>query len=177
MKKIIIPIFAVLFLAGLVFASELRWDGTTFISDGNIRINSYIGEMYVNSNNTATPIAAQRKWYNITSLIAGDLNGFTSSGGYLTATQAGKYNAEFSLSFAGTGGNDYNYRIYKNEDKQLKCESKASSTGLGDIVNVGSQCFIDLAVDDYINLRVMNNDGTGDATIQYANVKLVREGN
>jgi len=154
---------------------------------GNITGNQIYGEMY-NYSPHATPwtfdITEDDVYFNLTGLVAGNLNGFGFSNGtvgeegsHLIAEVDGLYKACLSMSFLSNAvGGDFGISVARNfdETQSRDCYSRReASTNIG---NVGVCCLIGLEGGDTVNIKVENEDNTRDMIIHTVNLNLMRVG-
>ena len=153
---------------------------------GNFTGNQIYGEMW---NYTASDapwtfdIDASDIYYNITNLVAGDLNGFTFTDGgavtgtYLTAKISGLYKACLTMSFLSQANGGlygvavvHNYNVSKHRDCYARREA---ATAVG---NVGVCCLIDLDDGDNVSIQAENENTNRDMLIHTVNLNLFRVG-
>jgi len=149
---------------------------------GNIITNQIYGEMwYHNHTGTQLNFAVDSHWYPMFFTDADKLNGFTYIGGFnsssnLTAQIAGLYKATYRLSGSGQNNHVYHSTILINNVSQEKCGDHKKISAGGDIVPMGSNCFIDLNIDDNIQVAVRDYGGTGTGDYYTGIIDLVRIG-
>lgn len=148
---------------------------------GNFTGNQFYGEMWFH-NDTAgnVTVLTEDAWANVTAFEQVDngqsLNGFSYSSNTLTAIIAGLYKADYHMTFSGTANNKYHTAIAINDVLKLQTESHDRIDSGTDVLGVGGTGFLQVAVDDRINLQMMNEDSSGDGTVFAVNLNLVRIG-
>lgn len=159
----------------------MRLDERGLDVTGNITGNQIYGEMYFH-NDTAGNVAALTEdvWTNVTAFDqphnGQSLNGFTYSSNTLTAQVAGLYLTNFKITFTGTARNKYHITPGINGTIQFNLETHDMISTAMDILSTSGTGFLQVAVGDEITLLIMNEDSDGDATINSANINLVRIG-
>ena len=147
--------------------------------DGNILGNQIYGEMYFLNEVTPTTItiADANTYYQITSLLAGKLNGFTVTDSNLTAKVAGTYKLDYHVSFSGGSGNVFELTAGINHEEQTNCEGLRKIGTGGDVGNMGGTCFITVNVGDDVTILIEDETTpTTNARIYSTNINLVRIG-
>ena len=149
---------------------------------GNMTTNQFYGEMwYHNHTGTTLSFAVASTWYPMFFTEADNLNGFSYVGGFnsssnLTTLVAGKYKASYRLSGLGQNNHIYMSTILINGIEQDRCGDHKKMAAGGDIVPIGSSCFIDLIVDDTIQVAVQDFGDTGNGDYYSGELNLVRIG-
>jgi len=134
--------------------------------------------MYVKGNAVATTVTSSGVYYNVTQgMTSGSLNGFTHSSGVLTATNAGTYKLDSSVSFSGGNDDDYHTQIAINNVAQDQCHSSRTMSATGVVGNIGLACIISVSASDEITLQMENVDASADFTVEDANIVVTWLGN
>ena len=145
-------------------------------SGGTGVTQSAYGECYI-STIILTNIVTQNTYVKVAgTTTAGILSNFTHTSGNTltyTGTVTRKFFITAALSFHGSATDEYNFVIYKNG--ALVSSSGISVTGKGanDLAHVSSQCIIELASTNYIEVFVTNTSSANDVTIDFMNVTAV----
>ena len=81
-----------------------------------------------------------------------------------------KFFVSSALSYHGTT-NDFSFAIKKN-NSAIVASSAILTTGDGanDLTHVSSQCIVELATDDFIEVFVANTDAASNATVDQMNL-------
>jgi len=135
------------------------------------------GTMYQDNNTELISIASQDTNYIITGFSFVDhLTGVQSSGtSALTCNNPGIYYTTWHISFTSTGPNiGFEVSLGINGVRQPEGTSHAVTTATGKEVLLGGVACVRLKRDDYINLFILNHDGTQDATIEHASMTVCK---
>lgn len=145
----------------------------------NFTGNQIYGEMW-NHTHTGQPLnfAVDGLYYNLT-FNDSDVNGFEFDNGndLLRVQVAGKYKAGYMASGDGENNNIYFTTILINGVEQDKCESHKKMTAGADIVTMTGSCFIDLVVDDYVQLGTADIGDTSVGNFYSSELNLIRISN
>lgn len=148
-------------------------------TNGNATINMIYGEMW-NKSDTGFAIidlTAVDTYVQIVNITSGNNNGFSVSESNLTATYAGVYKIDFSLSLSSGSGSEYGIKIFKNGVGQNNCYSHLHTTANQDTHASGS-CILSLSANDKIGIYIDDHiNPVNDPTIYFTNVNLLRIGN
>jgi len=149
---------------------------------GNITGNQIYGGMFYH-NHTATLInfESAETYYNLFMTNATHLNGFTYNGAFnkssnLTAQFAGLYSANFMSSGDGINNHEYYSSIFVNGVNQENCENHKKMSAGGDIVTQTGICFIELDVNDIVDVRTADFTDASLGNYYSSNLNLVRIG-
>ena len=144
---------------------------------GNLTANFIYGETNIHPDgNITVTINTQNVHENITGFNETMLNGFTLSGNdSLVANVAGRYEADYWVSMSGGANRLYSTCLAVNGEHVTPHAHRKQGTP-GDVGSMSGGGIIDLNVGDYINLQIRNEDGTQNADIFFAGMRLVRIG-
>jgi len=171
--------------------SSIGYDGDDLIikSDdvgtGGILLNSLpYGEIYINDNTTATTLAAQDTWYQVTTF---GYNGHSHratpdhTNDHITILTDGKYMVNVSFSCQSAQSNAYYFEVYKNNgatghsnlenERQTGVANKPGSVSISGIA--------DFTAGDTIELWVKRTDGgavSKSITLTHGSLSLFRIG-
>ena len=145
------------------------------INDIIARLTPTYGSMHMQGNTTATVIAASAtpvKVAGTTTASAIDQR-FDHSSNRLT--YAGARTKVFRVGVVGVlqdGGNNdqYGVYVYKNGAVVPESEKFITADSGGRVASFSTQCLIELAAGDYVEVWLENLADTDDATISYLNV-------
>ena len=137
---------------------------------------SAYGECYITGTPVVTTIVAQNQYVKVagtTTTTAGILSNFTSPANnklMYTGGATRKFFVSSALSYHGTT-NDFSFAIKKN-NSAIVASSAILTTGDGanDLTHVSSQCIVELATDDFIEVFVANTDAANNATVDQMNL-------
>lgn len=167
--------------------TDVDIEGNLNQTSGNATINMIYGELWMHKDTTSiiNPITTPGVWINI-SINSTDadasgqtLNGFsyTETCNCLISQIAGKYKIDYSISTGNAGNNqEYQFAIAINDIIQNNTDAHRKIGASGDVGNAGGSGFIDLVINDRINLQARNNDGNADLLVHAVNVNLIRIG-
>jgi len=150
---------------------------------GNVTSNAYYAEIWFHSSaGETTTISTQNEYVNLTgfntSSIAGQkLNGFSWNNDTedLTVNVAGHYEITYDVSAGNSGvNNEMQFTIQVNGINQSNSVSYRKIGTGGDVGNSGDTSYIDLAVNDIVELVVRNNDATTDLISYAVGVNIMR---
>ena len=141
----------------------------------------YGGMWYHNHTATNLNFAVDGTYYALYFTEATHLNGFAYQGGFgvasnLTAQKAGKYLVSYMASGDGQNNHVYSTSVFINGVNQDNCENHHKMTAGGDIITQSGNCIIDLAVNDVVDLRIVDIGSTGIGNYYSGNINLVRIG-
>ena len=94
----------------------------------------------------------------------------------LIAQVAGKYKVGYMASGDGQNNHVYFTTIMINGIDYDRCESHKTMTAGSDIVTMTGNCFVDLVVDDEVQLGTADVGATGSGNYYSAELNLVRIG-
>jgi len=159
------------------------YDGTNWVQlgAGGTGTTGDIGEMFeynTSGSSSDITVTAEGTFYGWISATTGITNGVTfddnSTADRLTATVAGDYKVDVSISFGtSTTNHIVEGSIFKNGVKvdNLSFRRKLSSSDLGVAVITG---IVNLSASDYIDLR-FSSDGNGDIVqLEIVNTNIVK---
>lgn len=162
-------------------ASDNIYASNLYVSR-NFTGNQIYGEMFYH-NLTATSInfATQYQYYPLWFTNSTNLNGFSYVGGMmassnLTAQVAGLYHLNYRLASSGQNNHLYISTVIINNGEQVNCHDHKQMSAGGDIVPMGSSCFVDLAVGDDVSISVADFSGTGTGNYYFGELNLMRIG-
>ncbi len=123
--------------------------------------NTYrAASLYVEGNATATTIAIAGTYYKVagTTSLTSLSRGFTHSSNRLTCESiiSKLYSVNFSVNFAGTTANEYAFKVYKNGSALLGGKFSSTANAAGKAENVGGDYFVELGLNDYLEIYVTN---------------------
>lgn len=121
-------------------------------------------------------------YYNLTGLIAGNLEGFTftgengsNGGSFLTAQYAGLYKTMFSMSFSSEAqGGLYGISLAHDYDPDTHRDCYSRRSAKTDTGSVSVSCLMDLDVGDQVVVMIENEVGARDITIYTANLNILK---
>ena len=135
---------------------------------------SAYGECYITGTPVVTTIGTQNIYVKVAgTTTAGILSNFTSPANnklMYTGDATRKFFVSSALSYHGTT-NDFSFAIKKN-NSAIVASSAILTTGDGanDLTHVSSQCIVELATDDFIEVFVTNTDAANNATVDQMNL-------
>lgn len=135
------------------------------------------GEMAIDNNSNATPIAGIDVWANVTNFTAlpsENKNFDFEDNGILISKLPGVYLAMHSESISDGNNVDYNVNIAINDEPHQHCIANRKIGPGGDVGDSGGNCILRLEVGDRISLQLINRDNTGSITVEEGSVVLVR---
>ena len=136
-----------------------------------------MGEVSMSSNTTVTTISAANTYYKVagtTSLCAGSYN-FTNGGVSNRLTYTGTKNKMFHIACtlsASASSNNQTVKavVYKNGTALTRGITQFKLFGNGDIGSATIHVMIDLALNDYLELRIQNISGANNVTVTEMNM-------
>ncbi len=145
-----------------------------------------IGEIYVQDNATPTAISIAGKANKVKVAIFdtnGESNNMTPdhTNNHINVTEAGIYKATVVGSVSGAGGDSDNlgFSMYKNNggtEFPNVHTHRLMAGGAGDIASISMGGFVDLAVNDTIEIWAWNEDDTDNITIDDITLSLLKVG-
>lgn len=157
--------------------SNLTVNGNLNVT-GNIYGNFIYGEMWNKSDASfeMVDLVNPAEYVKIHNLEAGDLNGFTSTDGNLTADVEGRYQVIAKVGAKSTAvAGEYGMKVYINEVGQNDCydHEEPSTSPIGFIAT----CIVSLSVGDNLNIRFDDHaNPVRDINLLNANINLIRVG-
>ena len=145
-----------------------------------------MGEMYINGNSTATVITTTLTWtkFNVACTLNTSENFDMPATGRLryTGAQTAHFHLGATISLSGAGSNDVMSAVlYKNGTVNGNDEFTAGTAlvagivtrklgASGDVGSTAIHVMVSLAQNDYIELAIQNESGTGNITIEDMNI-------
>ncbi len=159
---------------------ELDVEGDTILNGDltvtkNITGNYIYGECY-GDDIGETIITDPNKYYNITNMTVGNLNGIHIVDTAMIIEVAGTYSFSSDMSLQGTANNEYHLALGINGERQLKCHAQAKVGTGTDKINLGYTCLINVEVDDALTSMVENTNAGNNIDVHDINLNLVRIG-
>jgi hypothetical protein len=149
--------------------------GVLPVSNGGTGVTqSAYGECYITGTPVVTTIGTQNIYVKVAgTTTAGILSNFTSPANnklMYTGDATRKFFVSSALSYHGTT-NDFSFAVKKN-NSAIVASSAILTTGDGanDLTHVSSQCIVELATDDFIEVFVTNTDAANNATVDQMNL-------
>ena len=139
------------------------------------------GQMYMTENVTATTFGAANTFTKIAGVTTASADNakYTHSNNRLTndAVRARKYLIQFTLSFIGTNGIDYEFGFYDSKLGAIRAPSRIHATASSNRVeNLHTTCVVEHSQGDYIEIWAANRDGTQNLTVEDLNVVITQLG-
>ena len=146
---------------------------------GNFTGNQIYGEMYNKSDAgfELLDLVDTDVYVPVTALECGLNNGFSCSGGNLTAQVDGVYKTSLTLTGESAGNSEYGAKLFINSVGQNNCYSHVHfKTGDANAFDV--DCLVSLSVGDDLQIKVDDHVGSpNDISLKSMNLNLVRVGN
>jgi len=162
----------------LTVGDTLNVTGNIIQTDGNATINMVYGEMWNKTDGgfEIVDLVDPDVYVQSVMLECGDLNGFSCSGGNLTAQIGGLYRVNGRVSAEGISvAGQYGMKLFINDDGQNDCYSHVHlATNSYDMM---ISCLITLSVGDDVGIYFDDHaNPVRDIELMSANVNLVRIG-
>ena len=165
-------------------------DGLGTVANSNILLvkgcvglenTSVNGQMYMTENATATTFSAANTFTKIAGVTtpSADNAKYNHSDDRLTnnAVRARKYLIQFTLSFFGANGIDYEFGFYDSKLGAIRAPSRIHATaGSNRVENIHTACVVEHSQGDYIEIWAANRDGTQNLTVEDLNVVITQLG-
>ena len=127
-----------------------------------------IGGFEMEDNATATPIAVPGTFYKILGTTTPTLleNGFTSVNNRSTCNSAisKTYHIDFSVTFAGTSGKVYGFKVYK-DGVEATGVVKSTANSSGKAENISGSGAVRMVSGEYVEVWVTNLSGSNPITV------------
>lgn len=142
-----------------------------FINCTGITNTAVNGQLYMQSNATATTISADTTFYKVagTTSASADNSKFTHTDNRLTcdASIIRKYLIQCTLSFNSSNGNICEFGFYDSQLAGIRTPSrtKATANAAGRAENVHFSCVLFMSSGDYIEIHCANNTGANNITV------------
>lgn len=159
------------YLAGLDYTSN----DALFINCTNITNSAANGQLYMQSNVTATTISLQNTWYKVAGTTTGsaDNSKFSHSNNKLTcdAVISRKYLIQCTLSYTAGNNNVCEFGFYDSQLADIRTPSKTKSTanGAGRAENVTFFCVLNMDAGDFLEIWARNTSAITDITVDQMN--------
>lgn len=133
------------------------------------------GQIYMQSNATATTIASSSTFYKVagTTTASADNQKYTSTDNRLTndAVVTRKYLIQCTLSFNSSNGNICEFGFYDSVLSAVRTPSRTKSTAnaAGRAENIHFQCLVSHIQGDYLEIHCSNTTGANDITVTEMN--------
>ena len=135
------------------------------------------GNLYQDNASTLISIASSGVNYIVTGFTAcPHLRGLSSSGtSAMTCNNPGLYYITWNLSFKAQSNNQgIEGSIGINQVRQSEGAAHIVPTTANQELEIAGSGCLRMARNDYIHLFVKNHDGTGDVTVEHANLTIVK---
>lgn len=146
-----------------------------FINCTNITNTAVNGQLYMQSNATATTIANTTDFVKIagTTTPSTDNAKFSHSNNRLTcdAVISRKYLINFTLAFTSGNNNICEFGFFDSQLNAIRTPSKTKSTAnvSGRAENVGSSCVVTMKAGDYLEIHARNTSAATNITVDQMN--------
>jgi len=140
------------------------------------------GQMYMQNNTTATPIATSGTFVKVEGVTtpSADNAKYSHTNNRLTcdATRLRKYLIQASLSFSSGNSNECTFGFYDSKlgDVRLPSRTKSTAGSSGRAENISFMCVVEHEQGDYIEIWCANNSTTVDVTVEELNVVITELG-
>ncbi len=139
------------------------------------------GQMYMADNATQTTFTALNTFTKIAgvTVASADNAKYLHSNNRLTcdAARQRKYLIQFTLSFVGTNGNQYEFGFYDSKLGGVRVPSRTTTTaGSGRVENVKAMCIVSHVQGDYLEIWAQNKSAANACTVQDMNVTVTELG-
>lgn len=145
---------------------------------GNLTVtgsNALYGGMFIDTNTTATSISADSTWTIVSQFETGSVNGVTYDSDTLTVNSDGLYLLSWHCSAEAAAADDiFRFGVGINDAVPKQNAIIEADFPVVYATGVSATAILDLDADDQISFQTMNLSGTGNITIKWANVIIVR---
>lgn len=159
------------YLSGIDYTSN----DALFVACVGITNTAVNGQLYMQSNATATTISATNTFYKVagTTTASADNSKVSHSNNRLTidATISRKYLIQATLDFTSGNGNVCEFGFYDSQLAAVRTPSrtKATANAAGRAENVTFFCVVTMTSGDYLEVHCANTSATTDITVENLN--------